>query len=885
MASTDVAAWGQADVPAQATAIFPPDQIPATPPTSYSRATVHYLDSTGHEVNVAEPDGHISTTEYDSHDNATRELSATNRGRALAAGGSSATQAALLDTHRTFSSPDGLDMQEEWGPQHSVKLNDGSTASARSHTLVSYVNHLPTTSTTSALVTGTDRDSRVTNTEWDTTLRKPLSVTEDVGGKNLKTTTVYDPTNGLEAERRLPRGALGGDAYTTKTLYFTAGTNSADAACSNKPEWVNLPCKTLPPAAQPTTAGLPALPVTTYTYNDLNQVATQTDDVAGVTRTTTTTYDAAGRQTVESLSSSVGTALADVTTTYRSDTGRVWTTQTPYLTISRIYDTLGRVVDYGDANGNHGTTTFDLLGRPVIVTDGKGSQTFSYDATTGLLTGLQDSAAGAFSATYDADDALVSQTYPNGLKATSTYDEAGQRTGLTYVKTTNCSSNCTWMTFSATRDVFGEAVDQDSTLSKQAYGYDGAGRLISVQDTPAGQGCVVREYTYDDDSNRQALRTHAPKPDKSCDPGSTGTSVVHDYDTADRVYGGGYAYDTFGRITAVPAADANGGLLTSDYFVNDLAHSVTQDGITHLYGLDPLRRFRVDVLTGGDGQTRASRYTDDSDSPAWTTESSDGLHWSRNVEGIGGDLAAIQDNQSGTALQLTNLHGDVVAVASLSDTATGPTSTFEADEFGIPRQTSSPRYSWLGGKERATKLQGGLIQMGVRSYLPSLGRFLQVDPVVGGSANDYDYAKQDPINQFDLDGNVTDGDNGRRRQSFCATAVYWTRVPPGCLNRHGTLSLGAALELAAMVIPEAKLGEVAGRIGERLLVRAVERWGKAVGDGKRIEKNIGRGRTISIRVERHGGGKHATKHLQIDTWKTGRQNSESNKTLLHRRVR
>lgn len=31
-------------------------------------------------------------------------------------------------------------------------------------------------------------------------------------------------------------------------------------------------------------------------------------------------------------------------------------------------------------------------------------------------------------------------------------------------------------------------------------------------------------------------------------------------------------------------------------------------------------------------------------------------------------------------------------------------------------------------------------------------RFLQVDPVEGGSANDYDYVWADPVNQFDLDG-------------------------------------------------------------------------------------------------------------------------------------
>jgi hypothetical protein len=42
--------------------------------------------------------------------------------------------------------------------------------------------------------------------------------------------------------------------------------------------------------------------------------------------------------------------------------------------------------------------------------------------------------------------------------------------------------------------------------------------------------------------------------------------------------------------------------------------------------------------------------------------------------------------------------------------------------------------------------------MGVRLYSPVLGRFLQTDPVPGGSRNAYDYAGQDPINTFDLDG-------------------------------------------------------------------------------------------------------------------------------------
>jgi len=98
-------------------------------------------------------------------------------------------------------------------------------------------------------------------------------------------------------------------------------------------------------------------------------------------------------------------------------------------------------------------------------------------------------------------------------------------------------------------------------------------------------------------------------------------------------------------------------------------------------------------------------------------------------------------------------HGDLAADADSTGTRTA---AYRYDPFGsllqsTPTNTTTQR--WTGRFDKKLDTASGLVEMGVRPYDPVLGRFLAVDPVEGGSANSYDYARQDPV-KYDLDGRV-----------------------------------------------------------------------------------------------------------------------------------
>ncbi len=794
--------WGQKDNPTDATAIFPPDEPMSWPAKDYKRATIYYLDADARTVNVAHPGGGISTTEYSADGDVERTLSSDNRAAALKEGSKSAEVSKLLDTENTYNS-EGTELQSTLGPQHNVELANGSQVQAREHKQLSYDEGapteggpygLPTKTTEGAEYSGKEEDVRETTTSYSGQenlgwkLHEPTSVTAAPKGLKLTRTTLYEPSTGEVKETVMPAGSPKEKTpHATETVYYSAAKNTLVPACGERAEWANLPCQT-EPSKQPETSGLPNLPVTTITYNMWDEPERTTETVGSTTRTKTVTYDAAGRPKTSTISSSVGTALPTVTDEYNSETGALEKTSTTSeaktRTLTSVVNKLGELTSYTDADENTSTYSYDIDGRLHEANDGKGTQTYTYDPTTGDPTKLVDSAAGTFTASYDAEGDLLSEIYPDGLSADYTYNAIGQPTSLQYEKTTHCAEKCTWFSDVAVPSIHGQWLSQTSTLSTQAYRYDEQGRLTQVQSTPGGGGCTTRIYAYDEDTNRTSLTTRPPGSKGEC-TSEGGAIEKHSYDSADRLIDTGTAYSTFGNITALPAADAGGPELTSAYYTDSQLASQTQNGETIGYNLDPGGRTRETVSTGKTSADIINHYDGGGDSPAWTTETPSG-NWTRYIQGIGGGLAAIQANGTTPVLQLTDLHGDIIATAALSETETKLLSTTDSSEYGVPTTSTPAKYSWLGGEQQPTELPSGVIEMGARSYVPQLGRFLQTDPVPGGSANAYAYTFGDPVNSSDPSGELTYGFSGwlKEQNNQEAQAVVAREVAREALERE-----------------------------------------------------------------------------------------------------
>lgn len=622
----------------------------------------------------------------------------------------------------------------------------------------------------------------------------PASVTMDPYGAGLATSYTYEP-DGTGWQRPLTRTLPAGNTWS---YAHYGGTETRDNPCTPASDPAiqagAMRTRTGPTAAD----GTPR--VEELVYDALGRtVATR----IGAGSWTCVSYDARGRPAEMIVPAFDGVAARTVTYDWavggspsvNGDGNPLVTSVTdPVGTIETTVDLLGREVRSVDVWGVVAETTFDRAGRPVAeeVQVGGWSSVMEpvYGADSQVSQVMLDGWLLAWTI-YDSAGQLGLAYFPgatgggvgNDTLASPTYDVRGRINSMVW-------RNLLWEEITSdvvTYDVDGRVVDQvidgtDPTPGGPSYAYDGAGRLVSavsaVRDpgtgVPTGATRTIA-YEFAAAGGCGALATAGANTNRTALKVDGVTTATYCYDAADRLtattqagYTGTIAYDARGNTTTIAGE-------TRSYDGAD-RHVETTDGTTTVtYVRDALDRV---VERRVDGVVEA-RYAHggSSDSPIAVLDGSGALV--QRSLGLPGGVVYSDDGSGGSqSWAYPNIHGDIAAIADDTGTKVGPTRTY--DPYGNPetdRADTAPGafdWGWLGQHQRPLEHEAGLvptIEMGARQYDPILGRFLEVDPVVGGSCGGYEYACGDPQGKVDLDGRKV----GPAQAAYCLVSAVLFR--------------------------------------------------------------------------------------------------------------
>jgi RHS repeat-associated protein len=544
--------------PAVSTEISGGSPVQVRPITSYG------YDTFGEQVTSEDPDGNITTTNYDADG---RQLAVTQPPYTPPGASTPIT----ATTTRTY---DGI------GEPTSVTDALGNTTSYAYDQL-------------GDVATVTQPGGGVTHSTFDTD-GEQLSATNPVGAQSQAT---YDYLSRQVTATQIVRQPSPA-AYTTTSSYADA---AGYLSSTTSPAGVTTSYG-YDAAGEVTSAIDGAGDTTTYSYDTLGRqiVATMPDGTSQHT-----SFDEAGNVVGVSDDGSSGSVLSQTSASYDADGKPISTTDPMGNTTTVSYNALGLpVTSVQPVSATSSITTslgYDPAGNLTRYTDGNGNATtYTYNSwNQGESTIVPATAANpglasrTFTVSYDADGRLAQQTSPGGVTVTNSYDAFGDLTGQTG---SGADAPTTARTFGY--NPIGEVTSATAPGGTDTFSYDDRGLILSAAG-PSG----ASSFGYNVGGQLATQTTAAGTSSFTYDSAGRPATLT-DAVTGDTL---SYGYNADSELTSIGYGSSGAA-----------SQALTYNGLHELTG---------DTLTAPSGQAEAAityGYNADGDETSKTTTGVDG---------------------------------------------------------------------------------------------------------------------------------------------------------------------------------------------------------------------------------------------------------------------